>query len=795
MNVWKDWLLIVILGKKFFIVTLGNTDVERQRVRLVEGSERCQSLVNPEVNINPTETSVGATIADAVAPVVSSAAATPATVPSLRMTDVPMQYSSVVEKWYKVGTYQWTTVQTAGGDLVKLSLPLEAIEDQQLNQPFTNFAYWRGDVELRVVCNSTPWHKGLLKCCWAPSVTKWSYDSYRPATNLTMLSNLPGGYIHANAPVPQTMMCNFVSPLNYISTAGEDQYSLKGSFGVFGLHVFEPLEAGAGTSTSVDVTIFVRMPNSEFHLALGLPVVFTKRQFSRRKRGEASQMFKAFDRGMRSFANTVETSAKSVSRLIPIVRDALDVVTSFDHGYDPSTPILANTCNIGYLNCVDQPVKVDKLAIDSRELAPTNVEHFSTSKDECEISYLLRAPSFFKRLVWQPSHAAGTALFSGLITPTMYYTNVNVASANVVLTPMDWISLMMRFWRGPLDIHIKLVTTSFVTGTLRFSVLYGSFEDTVSDEQANSQYFYILDLKDGQREYDLRMQFPSNTTLKQIMPFARAAVISTEREKYCCGMFYVHVVNALAVSNGSPTDVAIHLFCSGEEVQFFGTARPPLEPAPPVDIPAEALEERKKRLGETDQSGRITLGTGGNSMDSATPLVRIVSVRDLARRQYLVETSNGSVTVTGIGRQPSQYFQDDSMLSYMQTGFAGRRGGLRWKLPMNTNTARLTYWDPRGADAVLLEALNGSTMNLFQHFANDFESGHEVETSFTCALNYLSTEYAISNWDKEYVNEGTIYSMFVHFLSIATFFQVFLGGADDFRFGIFLGPAQYNSNA
>lgn len=772
----------------FFIVTLVVTDVERQKIRLLEGSERCQSLMNPETDINPTETSVGATITDATTPVVSSAAAVQGSQPTLRMTDVPMQYSSVVEKWYKVATYQWTTVQTAGGDLVKLSLPSEAIQDQQLNQPFQNFAYWRGDVELRVVCNSTPWHKGLLKCCWAPSVTKHVYDTYRPTTDLTMLSNLPGGYIHANAPVPQLVKCNFVSPLNYISTAAEDQYSLKGSFGVFGLHVFEPLEAGTGTSTSVDVTIFVRMPRSEFHLALGLPVVFSSRQVNRRKRGEAPQMFKAFDRGMRSFANTIETTAKSVSRVVPIVKDALDVITCFDHGNDPATPNLVNKVNCGNLNNIDVPVKVDRLALDSRELAPTTADHFSTSQDECDISYLLRESSFFKRVVWSPSHAAGTALFSGLITPTMLYTNVNTAATNITLTPCDWISLMMRFWRGPIDIHIKLVTTSFVTGTLRFSVLYGSFEDTVTDEEANSQYFFIMDLKDGQREYDLRMQFPSNTTLKKVMPFARTEVLSEEREQYCCGMFYIHVVNALAVSNGSPDDVAIHLFVSGEELQFFGTGAMPLEALLPPDIVTEQVELKS---GEAPQSARVVLGTGGNSLDSATPLVRIVSLRDMARRQYYMESTAGSVSITGFGKQPDQYFSGDSVLAYMASAYAGRRGGFRWKLPSNSNNARITYWDPNPT-SVVLSALDGPTMNFFHHYANDFEDAHEVETSYTMPYNYTLSRYAVSNWSQEFINEGTLYSIFTNFTATSIYYQVIFGGADDFRFGIFLGPGQFD---
>lgn len=748
--------------------------------KVPEGSRECpQTLENPEVPTSEVDTSVGVTMQTAAEVQTSSSVPQVDSKPVLRMTDAPMQYSSIAEKWFKVGTYQWNVTQTAGTALVVLNLPTEAIQDQQLNQGFENFAYWRGKVQLRCVVNSTQWHTGLLKLCWAPCTTKNMYTNYRPVTDLTALSNLKGGYIYANAPIVQEMMCDFVNPVNYISTQAANDGTLDSSIGTFGLHVYEPLQAGASTSSSVDVTLFVKLPETEFHLPLGL--LLAKSAPKRRlAEGERPQMLSK----ARSFANKLEEYAGKATKIIRVGKDALDVLTCLDHEVQPDTPDPIVQKHVGYLNCVDRPVRLDKLALDSRELAPTQPEHFSTKEDECEISYLLREPSFFRKISWGVGDAAGTQLYSGLIVPTMKYTNeyTSATTTGMKLTSIDWISLAMRFWRGPIDIHIKLVTTSFVTGTLRFSTLYGSFDDTVTDEQANSQYWTILDLKDGQREYDIRLEFPSNVTLKETMPIHKNAVTGINREKYTPGMFYIHVVNALAVANGSPNTVSILLFVGGEEVEFYGSQ--PLGQqisAAPVNPTGLTLA-----TGEEPQT-RVSLGTGGSTLSSSVPLVRIHSLRDLVRRQYL-SIGYAQSSALGYTYRASDMFTIPSPMSYWCGAFAGRRGGLRWKVLYNQGNAMVCYWDPRAGASLTAGQWSAASLNAYHELRNGTDTAFEVETSYTSQYNFLCSQYAIANSNLELSNEGVLKTAFCQNAATGTQRYLVFGGADDFRMGIFLGP-------
>jgi len=775
--------------------------------------ENPQSLERPEMATGVDQTSVGATIVHATAPEIvkiTDKQEVASAAPVLRMTDKPIEYSTMAEKWFKVGTYPWDTTMVVGTRLVDLNLPMDAVLDQQLAQGFINNAYWRGDIELNVILNSTQWHMGLLKACWAPNTTRSQYRTHRPALNKCMISNLKGGYIHANAPVSQTMVIPFMHPENYIRTYYQTDTTIRGSLGTWGLHVFSPLQAGTGTSTTVNVTVFVRFPRSEFHLPLGLPFVATtsrvlkemkrnREQAARRKKvtekrmeetmkqlGERPQMFHK----LKSFANTVQSSAKTVGKIAAVGKDALDIITSLDHEAMPMSPMEVTTKTVGKFNNIDVPVAVDKLAISSQELAPTSSEHFSTLEDECLFAHILTIMSYFTTLVWDTTVVSGTQLTSGLITPTMFMTNYR-GSSTTTLSPtiLDWVSYAHRFWRGPIDFHIKLVTTSFATGTLRFSVLYGSFDTTVSDEQANSQYFYIMDLKDGQREFDIRVNFPSNTVFKQV--HNTGAPIG---ELYGVGMFYIHVVNALAVADGAPNSVSIECFVSAPEMELYGTV-----PIQLVPVTATLLKDEDDGVGSFDLLGenpqaRIVLGTGGESVPvSLVPMVKIVSIRDLLRRKYMIAIKTFGTAINWWALRPADVFtSSDSPFNYWSSAYAGRRGGLRWViLPLSNGNENWVYtWDPRGGETIVGGMWNAAQMNCFQSVSANVGHRPEIETSFTSMYNYLVSPYAASfpEGESDLQNEGTLLAQTLSQIGSTTIEAIGIGMADDGRLGGFLGP-------
>lgn len=220
---------------------------------------------------------------------------------------------------------------------------------------------------------------------------------------------------------------------------------------------------------------------------------------------------------------------------------------------------------------------------------------------------------------------------------------------------------------------------------------------------------------------------------------------------------------------------------SGEELQFFGAA--PLKYVP-IAVPLPAL-------GEEEHGKRVSLGTGGGNAESIVPLARTYSVRDLARRMFILGRL-GSGTYTTFAKQPYTLFNgngDSVCLDYLGSPFGGRRGGLRWYGYNTSTSTRLDYWDPRGGNVPILDTFLPTDAWAF-HDLSGFSSNFlmRVESTFTTPYNYLLMPHAVGYADLDRTNEGTLYSVF---LAGAQSNSLYLcaGGADDFRFGIWLGPS------
>jgi len=308
-------------------------------VPLVFVDQPQSALLKPDEPTGEAVTSVGATIEHAIQPYLLTTHQEPVA-PELAMEDIPMEYSVIANKKFNVGSYQWTTSQAGGTLIVDFNTPLDLLQDQQLIQGFQNFKYWRGDVEVEIIVNSTQWHSGLLAITWAPQCSRVAYENFRPKTDKVMISNIALGYIHANTPTPKSIRLPFVAPTNYIDALTATDADPIGSFGMLGIHVFDALRVSTGTSTSVTISVWVHLINSTFHLPRGLPLTLTipGKVYDQRKRRfvEEPQMLRLMN-GIRGVTATaargaglVESAASFVSKVAHITKDGLDKFSCMD---------------------------------------------------------------------------------------------------------------------------------------------------------------------------------------------------------------------------------------------------------------------------------------------------------------------------------------------------------------------------------------------------------------------------------------------------------------------------------
>jgi len=772
------------------------------------------ALLKPDEPTGEAVTSVGATIEHAIRPDPLTTHQEPVA-PELAMEDVPMEYSVIANKKFNVGSYQWSTAQPDGTIIVDFNTPLDLLQDQQLLQGFQNFKYWRGDVEIEIIVNSTQWHSGLLALTWAPQCSRTAYENFRPVTDKVMISNISLGYIHANTPTPKSVRLPFVAPTNYIDALTANNDDPIGSMGMFSIHVFDALRVSTGTSPSVTISVWVRLVNSSFHLPRGLPLTMAlgTKAYNRtlRRFVDQPQMLRLVN-GFRGITATaargaglVESAAHFVSKVAHITKDGLDKFSNMDRENKMEIGLFTNDKgNAMGNNTIDKTSPFDKLSIVSSELAPTTVAHFSTTHDEMSLDTLLSIPSFLQNVTWSATNAPGTQLYSAVITPCMRLVNETVGTTNLSITYMDFVAAPFRFWRGPIMLHVVMPTTHFVTGALRFAVLFGGTTDAVSVEEADAQYFTILDLKEGEHEYDIKLAWPSDTVMKEVLTAPKAGIVGEPRLNYSTGMLYVHVINQLSVANGSPTTVEVQIFCSAPELQLFGQNINPLVPvAPYTPMAFTPLDEIDFDVvthdADVTQSRVVELGTKGTMLVSNTPLVRVASVRDISRRLFWyppvsVAASEGYRFVESTLYKSTGTIA--SPLAYWASAYASRRGGLRWRVLFNGAVKQLTgFWDPNAANVVPIGGPIDSTLsNTFQsNLANTQAAAMEVESSFTSQYNFVLSPYTYpTSTLADRLNVGSLVYMANATTPYAFSIEYSVGGADDIRFGCLNGPPQMN---
>lgn len=86
--------------------------------------------------------------------------------------DTVSSFDNMVNRWFRVGTYRWTTQNARGTTLLSLNLPRDAIFAGQstCNQPntipFRIHRYWRGDIRIKVHINCNKFQIGQLQLAW-----------------------------------------------------------------------------------------------------------------------------------------------------------------------------------------------------------------------------------------------------------------------------------------------------------------------------------------------------------------------------------------------------------------------------------------------------------------------------------------------------------------------------------------------------------------------------------------------------------------------------------------------------
>jgi len=403
-----------------------------------------------------------------------------------------------------IDTRTWTTA-TANG---YLGSPLEVwyhyLNNTVITRKLRNFAFMRAKLCLKFVINATPFHYGLARVAYEPSVNS-ANTGYRKSKirsnptsttqELIPLSQLPGTWLIPADNSAGEIHVPFFYHANWLNLKSAADAK---SMGVLKYFVGFPLTlASASGSTSITINTYAWLEDVELSGTTAELTLQAADEYDGPVSSVASSVANIASKldsvpVIGKFARATTIGASAIAKIASMFGFTNVPIIDAVHGFEPSAaPHLATT---------EISTMIQKLTVDPKqELSIDPTLHGIGPKDEMSISHLVSRPSILRIYNWNTSDAVGAVLFNSRVSPMMFDGQyiLNGSSSQVATrvyhTPMSYIATMFAHWRGDIYFEFEVVCTKFHKGRLKIS-----WDPTGSggtaDLPENTVYTAILDI-------------------------------------------------------------------------------------------------------------------------------------------------------------------------------------------------------------------------------------------------------------------------------------------------------------
>jgi hypothetical protein len=477
------------------------------------------------------------------------------------LNDKIWSFADILDRYIRIDTYSWTTMQAVGTQLAVLSVPANLILANCSNFiPFTMFKYWRGNVHLRFQLNGTRFHNGRLNAFFCPQMSATDISTWH-GVNKAAQTTVLHSFMDPSASSVIELVVPFTYLLNYLAIQNDEV--VEGPYadvGTVSLRVFNALQAVAGSSTSLEITLSVRFVNTE----LKIPIDNHAPSFLAKQ----VRFIEAQGNTISNKAYNVIQRAGSVTIPTEVTGDKFDIkskVSGMDKVNIGTQPMYVVRKPLGYINHSNNIEMLQKLSLDPSALNLCDFQHFGVERDEMALSYLLTLPTYSDQLffTWSDSAVTGTVLQSFNLGPLGKIPDpISVSSSNYSWFPTLWeyTCIPYTYWRGDIILKLDIVATAFHTGKLWVAVNYGASNTVPSSALAYHKYGVALDLNAENHHYEIRIPFLSNTEWKRV--YNGPGGFNAHLDAFI-GMVQITVMNPLVHPNNVSSMVDVNCFLSG----------------------------------------------------------------------------------------------------------------------------------------------------------------------------------------------------------------------------------------
>lgn len=648
--------------------------------------------------------------------------------------------------------------------------------DPTVRSKLRNFAYFKGNMQVRIVISGMPFHAGRVLVSYQP------YADYNQALGyieafavddfeawMCYLSQAPGAFtMDVKDNSPRELTLPFISPkpmhdlFNRFSgvTAAGTSFNDMAEAGTLYISTLNAPTSVASTPTDVLLTVYAWCDDPELGCGTSTQMAITT-ESDERKTGPIEN---------------VASSAATVSKLltnVPVIGPYMKAsqmmasgIGSFAALMGWSKPIMLPdkttwVKNMGYRNGA-QLIGYDtnyQLSMDPQRELNVSPDFVGANVDDSALGHLAQIPSFFTSFNWQTTDTSAAAIFRCNVTPLTSRIFQDFVGDEVVQpTAISFAATPFSYWRGSIKYRLEIVASAYHRGKfeIRYEPNIDGHATTAGSSAMNKQFIKIIDIQETQDiEFVIEWanQRPWLICDPQRSVYTPGNVLGLSSSQITQnGFFTITPFTTLQSPTAEGVKINVYISCDDLELNF-----PSSQLFPTIRTESMCIECESNNSNDIPREC-FTLNPGTYDVKRLTEDYfgeKILSLRALLKRYTHAETTSISAsavpyvllheTTRDIPNQV-QYGTTgkmDSLFSYMKYAYLGYRGATRhryyipgliaggdtsqWRFSNErvTPTAPVPTNTPTG-----LTTTNGMKLEGSINFVPKSNGGIEIETPY-----------------------------------------------------------------
>lgn len=605
----------------------------------------------------------------------------------------------------------------------------EYLANPRVANRISNFNLLKCKLRIKVMVNGNGFFFGRAIAAYHP-LYNYDFLSTHAALvpqDMTQTSQLPKVFINPTTSTGGEMVLPFLWHNDFLDIT--DSVENARNLGTLFLRDFSTLKHAQSANDGVTITILAWCED----ITLAVPTTKNAYQLSPQS-GKEDEVDTANKQGIVSGPATNMAKVGMALSKVPVIGPYAMAASKVASGVAAgakllgySRPALSSVEKLrptptGSLALGNVPDTIPKLALDEKQELTIDPRIAGISpNDPLLIRNIASRESYYTKFNWQRGDAAATCIFESYVNPVVWTTS---GSGDTIHLPAcGAAALPFSNWTGRMKFRFQVVGSAFHRGRLR--VVYDPNNLPYQLDEYNVNYQQIIDVGD-ERDFTVEIGIgKAKTYINHLTPGVDAVpfvngptsdldMLPTIGYK-ANGVIGVYVVNELSVptTTTANNNVEVNVFVSagddfcvgipddafqryafkpqsGLEADFDGQA------TPEGDMPEQESSYELNQTTTHDDLNKVFMGESIVSfrpllkrytIHRRLPLTNVAGVRQIFERQSAFPFLRGSVpnAINTTGLAAPYNYCNTIMLHWVRNMFAGWRGGIRYKIRVDTS--------------------------------------------------------------------------------------------------------------